>query len=415
MNELSTIVSSFLERYPVNSCFMACSGGVDSMVLLDLLLKTGKKVNVLHVNYGLRGEASNADELLVREVCAERGLSLSILKVNLYEELKLSGGNLQQRARERRYAFFDDQVRPEDGLFMGHHLDDQFETFFLALSRGGGIRSLACMPEKKGIYCRPLLSVTKESLLTYAKENNISWREDVSNNELRYSRNKWRNLFLPLIEKSFPKLKTEISFMIACFQEKLNLIQSRASELRLVFEESQAIPFQWFKAEEGEVVAELLRMLSFSHGLNDELFKLLRADKGARLELKHHHFQTVYREKDHFYFSIDAELGLPKVVAEIVDFLPERFDKWIIYLDPDKLVGNLKLRYWKKADRIKSIGINGSKLISDVLSDAKVPSFSKAKQLVLHDDVKILWCIGYAVSREAIATSDSHKIKVSLN
>lgn len=415
MIDFSKLIDSFLEKHSLNSCFLACSGGVDSMVLLDLLLKTGKNVEVLHVNYGLRGEASDADEALIREVCKEMDLPLSVLKVNLYEELKLNGGNLQQKARELRYRFFNDSVAHGNGLFMGHHLDDQLETFFLAVSRGGGIRSLACMSEKKGIYCRPLLSVSKKDLLNYAKQNNVRWREDSSNSEIHYSRNRWRNIFLPSIERSFPNMKTEVTSLIACFQLKLGEIQTRVNEFLTLFQQSRTIPFYWFEIEDGEVVTELLRILSFSHGLTNELSKLMRADKGARLVIKHPYFRAVYRENDHFYFSIDVETELPKVVLEFVDFLPEHFDKRTVYFDADKIVGNLQLRRWRKGDRIKPIGVKGSKRISDILSDAKVPAFSKAEQLVLHDDVRILWCVGYAVSEEVIATAYSRILKISLN
>lgn len=384
------------------------------MVLLELLCRSGKKLKVLHVNYGLRGEASEADEALIREVCFEKGIALSVLNVNLYEELKLHGGNLQQKARDRRYAFFEEHTASEDGLFMAHHLDDQIETFFLALGRGGGIRSLACMPEKKGIFCRPLLSVTKERLRQYAAENNVRWREDQSNQGLGYSRNKWRNVFLPQIEKSFPVIRTEVPFLVSCFQEKLNEIQIKANEFLESFRESHVIPFDWFKLDGGDVVAELLRTLMFSHGLKNELRKLIRANKGARLALSHESFRMVYREEDHFYFSVDLNFELPTIGIEPVTSLPDQFDKWTIYLNPEKIKGNLRLRHWQKGDRIKPIGVRGSKLISDILSDAKVPSHQKSDQWVLHDDEKILWCVGHAVSIEAIAARNTKKMKVCL-
>ena len=412
MNDPELLVSAFLHRYPVANCVLACSGGLDSMVLLDLLYRSGKKIKVLHVNYGLRGEASEADEALIREVCAKKRVALSVLNVNLYEELKLHGGNLQQKARDRRYAFFREQTSAEDGLFMAHHLDDQIETFFLALARGGGIRALACMPEKKGIFCRPLLSVTKESLRQYASENNVRWREDQSNQGLGYSRNKWRNGFIPQIEKSFPGIRTEIPFLVHCFQEKLNEIQIKANEFLESFRESHAIPFDWFKLDGGEVVDELLRKLMFSHGLSKELPKLMRAQKGARLTLSHESYRMVYREEDHFYFSVDTNVELPSIVIETVNSLPDQFDKWTIYLNPEKISGKLRIRRWKKGDRIKPIGVRGSKLISDILSDAKVPSHLRSDQLVLHDDEKILWCVGQAISADVSASVDTTILKV---
>jgi tRNA(Ile)-lysidine synthase len=120
-------------------------------------------------------------------------------------------------------------------------------------------------------------------------------------------------------------------------------------------------------------------------------------------------------EKEGFYFMEQTELpALPEIQMEIVEELPSTFDKQVLYLDPEKITGELAVRYWKIGDRIKPVGLKGSKLISDVLTDAGIPSHERHNQLVLCDDEKILWCIGYSVSREAVAAHDSVKMKITL-
>lgn len=414
MNDLNRHVANFLDEHPVKRCLIACSGGVDSMVLLDLLRKSGKELLVLHVNYGLRGEASDLDEALIRDYCSQHELSFESKRIDLYSVLKSEGGNLQNKARDIRYAYFESHFQEGDGIFMAHHLDDQIETFFMALSRGGGIRALSCMAEKRLPFYRPLLSFSKAELISYANTNNVAWREDQSNDQLTYARNKWRNLFLPELRKVFPEIGTDVQILIKQVQLRLQEIQSKARSLQMEFKQKGILPFEWMELEEGEAVTELLRLSRFSHGLFDELLKLKNADKGARIQLDHADYDIVYRESDHFRFTIHEKSLIPELLISRLDVLPSFFDKNTIYLDPEKISGQLYIRTWQIGDRIKPIGINGSKLISDILSDAKVPTFEKSAQLVVHDDKKILWCVGHAVSREALATIHSEKIRVDL-
>jgi len=414
MSDLLKHAMQFLSTHHVDRCIVTCSGGVDSMVLLDLLRKSGKEILVLHVNYGLRGEASALDEALIQDYCSQHQLPFKSKRINLYSILRSEGGNLQQKARDNRYAYFETHFQEGDGIFLAHHLDDQIETFFMALTRGGGIRALSCMAEQRNHFYRPLLSIEKAALMAYAQKNDVPWREDESNDSLTYARNKWRNTFLPEIKNVFPEITVEVQELVNQFQLNLQRVQLKAEALLEEFDQNGIIPFEWMEQEEGEVVTELLRLKGFSHGVVDELRKLKNAGKGGRIKLDHAKYTIVYRESDHFRFSSNEKFNLPELVIHHVDVLPPSFDKKTIYLDPEKINGKLAIRTWQSGDRIKPIGIHGSKLISDILSYAKVPASEKASQLVVHDDFKILWCVGYAVSREAVATALSKKIQVDL-
>lgn len=414
MNDLNRHVTYFLEQHPVKRCLIACSGGVDSMVLLDLLRKSGKELLVLHVNYGLRGEASDLDETLIADYCRKHQLSFKSKRLDLYEVLKSEGGNLQNKARDIRYGFFKRFLLEGDGIFMAHHLDDQIETFLMALSRGGGIRALSCMAEKRLPFYRPLLSFSKAELISYAQTNNVVWREDHSNQELSYARNKWRNIFLPELRKAFPEIGTDVQILIKQVQLQLQDIQSKAKILLSDFRVNGIIPFHWLDVEAGEAAKELLRITGFSHGVYDELIKLRNSEKGARIGIDHTDFKLVFREAEYFRFLSDTIKEIPELHIQSIIQLPEIFDKHTLYLNPDKITGQLRIRTWQNGDRIKPIGLVGSKLISDILTDAKVPTSQKSSQLVVHDAEKILWCIGFAISREALATPSSRKLKVEV-
>ncbi|MCE2713350.1 MAG: tRNA lysidine(34) synthetase TilS [Cryomorphaceae bacterium] len=416
MSDLLSHVQTFLTKYNLRRCFVGCSGGVDSMVLLDIIQKSGLPVKALHVNYNLRREASDADEALIRSYCTQKEIELEVLNLDLQHLLSTEGGNLQQKAREIRRNFFERQiVHPGDGIFLAHHLDDQVETFFLALSRGGGLRSLCCMAEKRERYFRPLLSRAKSELISYATLNSIPWNEDQSNAQLYYSRNRWRTIFLPELKQHFPDLEKNVLVLVEQFQNRLHTIQEEAKRVSSSFLQNDQLDFNFFDSTDSEVLRELLHVNEFSHGTYDELKKIRHSDKGISIQIIHPRYREIFKEDDHFFLAVDKLLKLPKLNTRRVEVLPETFTKQCIYLDPEKVVGSLNLRFWQQGDRIKPIGMKGSKLISDILSDAKIPSNEKSGQLVVHDDEKILWCVGHSVSREALATLDSKKLEVTLD
>ncbi|MEY4605129.1 MAG: tRNA lysidine(34) synthetase TilS [Bacteroidota bacterium] len=416
MSKLQEHVAAFLSNFGVERCFVACSGGVDSMAMLHALYQSGKPVHALHVNYGLRGDDSDADEALVRSFCDQKSIPLSVLKLNLKELLETDKGNLQARAREIRRSFFLEHIgHSTDGIFLAHHLDDQIETFFLALSRGGGLRALACMADKRDYFYRPFLLFKKQEIHSYALENHVPWREDASNSQTYYSRNRWRQLFLPELKNLFPELEEQVLFLVNRFQKELTRIQKDADGLKERFLTEQRLDFNTFDSCDEEVLRELLQTTGFSYGTYKELKKLRTSEKGASVQIEQAHCHKIFKESDHFYFQMEEVVpSLPKLKVDLIENLPISFDKETLYLDPEKISGELRLRVWMHGDRIKPIGLQGSKLISDILTDAKIPAFAKAAQYVVCDDEKILWCVGHSISREALATPDSKKLKVTL-
>jgi tRNA(Ile)-lysidine synthase len=155
--------------------FVACSGGLDSMVLLDLLTRNNYQPTVLHVNYKLRGEESDLDQKLVEKYCLEHQLSNHIYQTNDSEVKALKSGNLQEKARTIRYTFFEKHllVKANSLLYLGHHLDDQIETFFMRVLRKSGLTGMQLMKLKMDYKIRPFLNYHKEDLLLYAQEYQV--------------------------------------------------------------------------------------------------------------------------------------------------------------------------------------------------------------------------------------------------
>ena len=180
------------------------SGGADSVALLLLLMDADKQVTAVHVNHGLRGDASDGDEAFVRALCEKHQVPLLTYRADPPDN---PGENW---AREARYGFFREamQTSGAEALVLAHHRDDQAETLLLHLLRGAGLTGLTGMsPDTTadGLrILRPLLGYSRAELRAYLKERNQSWREDASNGDARYLRNALRKDVLPLLEQLVP-------------------------------------------------------------------------------------------------------------------------------------------------------------------------------------------------------------------
>lgn len=186
--------------------FVAYSGGLDSTVLLHILisLKRSKPIIAIHVNHQLSPQA-DAWQIHCERFCEQLGVELKSETVNVESQ----GSGIESAARLERYKVFESIVKKDDILLLGHHLDDQVETMLYRLMRGTGPNGLAGITPLRhlgeGQLVRPLLSRTKIELEKYAHENNLSWIDDESNDDSKFDRNYLRNEVIPLLEKRWPK------------------------------------------------------------------------------------------------------------------------------------------------------------------------------------------------------------------
>lgn len=205
---LETLRKFWVQVAPEGRVFLAISGGVDSMVLLEGLHRLGgeKRLHVVHVNHSLRGEESDGDESMVRARAAALGIPFTVRALDWSRE-KPS----QNRCRERREAIFRELcAAPSDRVWLAHHLNDQAETLFLRLLRGTGARGLRGMLPVNGIKVRPFLTLEKATLLAAAAEWGVPWREDSSNRSTRYERNWVREIF-SLVETRRPGFQGKLA------------------------------------------------------------------------------------------------------------------------------------------------------------------------------------------------------------
>ncbi|MBL1431926.1 MAG: tRNA lysidine(34) synthetase TilS [Gammaproteobacteria bacterium] len=206
-----------LQHYPnVRRYWVAFSGGVDSSVLLHAMAQLApelqsSQLNAIYIDHGLQAESQQwSDHCL--SVCEKLGINI----ISLSAEVRLEqGDSLEEKARESRYLLLADFIDEGDALLTAQHKDDQAETFLLQALRGAGPKGLASMPMaksfSKGLHLRPLLGFSKQNLISYAKDNNLTWVEDPSNAQMRFQRNYLRQKVFPVVRKTWPSMSDALS------------------------------------------------------------------------------------------------------------------------------------------------------------------------------------------------------------
>lgn len=280
-NFKKNLVSLTPDLYAKNF-LLAVSGGADSMVLASLFKMCDLKFEIAHVNYHFREEDSNLDQKLVEEFCYENNIRFHLR--NITDEEKSNMKSLQNWARDIRYNFFFDILEKEnlDFVVTAHHLNDELETFIINLSRGSGIKGLSGIPKNENQILRPLLNHSKEEIYIFAKENNINYREDKSNQKDDYLRNKIRHHITPKIVEVFPNF-------LAQFSESLSYLNSvnefYQSEIEKVYQEillsksddEFVLNKEKLFLQHPTLIIEIIRKLGF---IGIEIDKIIRAENG---------------------------------------------------------------------------------------------------------------------------------------
>jgi tRNA(Ile)-lysidine synthase len=415
LNKYQTYIQSFVEKHPATHYFIAVSGGHDSMLLLDLCRRNSLPITVLHVNYQLRGKESQGDQTFVETYCQQHSLPFHIHKIDLTEKLK-SGGNLQQLARKERYDFFESHLnqRTNSLLMVAQHQDDQLETFWLQLFRGSGLSGLQGMLEKNGRILRPLLPYTRKELSGLSSELNLMWREDSSNESTKYLRNLFRLKLIPELEQEIPTLRDSIQRIQGVFQATLEEEKEGINSIVEEILQNKIITLNEISLTPHYKLVEVLKKLHIPLVLSNNIQELLNSEVGKRLCWKANEgpFHELIKERDSLRFIPlnPQKSSTPTFRVNVISSLPTEFNKNVLFLDQSMIHGELFVRPWTEGDRMHPIGLNGSKLISDILKDDHVPSSEKNGCFVLCDGEKIICLIGHRIDRRCIASQETKLI-----
>ena len=224
---------------------LATSGGLDSMVMVDLLHKLPLDIAIAHCNFQLRGMESFEDQNFVQNYAKINNIELFITQFDtetFAEDYKLS---TQVAARELRYSWFYEllDIKKYDYILTAHHADDNLETFLINFVRGTGLDGLTGIPEQNDKVIRPILLFSRQELEQYAKENNIQWREDSSNASDKYLRNKIRHNVVPILKELNPEF-------LPSFQKTQKYLQ----ESQVMAEDASIMVYQQVANENGDDV-----------------------------------------------------------------------------------------------------------------------------------------------------------------
>ena len=356
---IHNVLRDFKKRYQIfdnSMLIVGVSGGCDSMTLLHGLQKIHSHITVAHVNYKLRGLESDQDAVLVEQIAKQYQLPFKSLTYDLKADLDQNGGNLQDRAREIRYRFFENLMNSEDSgyLVLAHHKGDQIENFWMQMARGGGLRAMSGMKMKESRILRPLLSVSKEQLNAYATENNIEWRTDSSNKKNEYTRNVWRNTLIPTLKQSIPHIDESVKYLQQVFREQIAQDEKHILSLGKSKNKSVLLKYSKMKKFTSNQWIEWLYQLEVPLSLSQSIVVLPMAPNGKKvlIESNRSPYKAVWREEKGLYFQSSNEIQTVKPGFKVSDsaLLPKEFTKDTLYLNPTLIKGQIRIRKWQQGD-----------------------------------------------------------------
>jgi len=419
---------------------VAVSGGLDSVVLCELLYRAGFDFVIAHCNFRLRGEESDRDERFVVQVAEKYGKNVLVkaFDTSVYAaERKLS---IQVAARQLRYDWFREVLEDwgAGNVLTAHHLDDNIETLLMNFFKGTGISGLRGMLPRQGIVVRPLLFTGRAALQQFALETGLIWVEDSSNESDKYTRNYFRHRIIPGIEEVFPNAlqnlaensgrfrEIEMIYRRAVDQQLKKLLEHRGNEVFIpVLKLKLSVPLS-------TLVYEMITPFGFSAQQTGAVIALLDSGSGKYVVSSTH---RILRNRDWLIISplqtmeaanilIEArdttvryeqgqlalrQLSSAEVPAEIRDStvsqrpLPSGSKQVsgpglpVAWLDAADIQFPLLLRKWQAGDYFYPLGMRKKKKLARFFIDSKLSMGDKEKIWVLEMNKKIVWVVGLRI------------------
>jgi tRNA(Ile)-lysidine synthase len=400
------------------------SGGADSAATAAALVEVlgADAVSGLHLNYGLRDD-SDRDEETVRELGARLGMDIEV------ERPALGEGNLQAEAREARYRAAERlrRSRGADWIATGHTRTDLAETVLYRLATSPGRRALLGLRPRRGAVVRPLLRLDREQVRRLVSELGLPFRDDPTNAEPLYARNRIRNEVLPVLREIGPGAEATIAETQAELAEEGEALERAAADVlaHSGADAAGAIGRDALASLHPAIRRLVLRRLAeraagaavaLGRSRADRIWRLLSQPEGgvvelgggveARIEGGHVRFATGAMDR-----PASVTLPLPgvcrfgswEVRAELSSGMPAAEGPDLAVLDPAVLGEPLVVRSWREGDRMRPLGLGGSKSLQDLFTDRKVPRSLRHSLPVVISDGRIVWIAGVAVSEEFVA------------
>jgi len=417
---------------------LAVSGGLDSVVMLDLMYSLGYRLGIAHANFGLRNEDSEKDEEFVRDLANKYAIPFFTKKFDTISYKETHKLSVQLAARQLRYDWFETLLKEQNYhyLLTAHHLNDQLETILYNLAKGTGIAGLRGIRPKIKHIVRPMLFADRQQILEYAQNQELSWREDISNESDKYSRNLIRHHIVPVLKELNPSVEQTVGQsaerlleMETWFDTEMNLLENK-----LLKREANAdfLNFGNLLNSPQALISlhHLLKKYNFNYAQSKEILGALNGLNGKKFESFTHILvkqeqELVITVKNELVFETQQiqettkhlEVCFSEEQSKVLNFEIKESQGFklikkseIACLDFDKLVFPLTLRTWKDGDFFVPLGMKGKKKVSDLLNELKIPNNLKHQVLVLCSADQIVWVVGYRINENFKFTKQSNKV-----
>lgn len=398
----------FLQKAKI---LIAVSGGLDSMVLLELLLLSKLDLAVAHCNFQLRNAESDGDEAFVKSYCSTHSIHGFFQRFDTQQFAEDEKLSIQVAARKLRYEWFYELLKKEnfDFVLTAHHLDDQLETFLINFSRGTGLDGLCGIPSLNDKIVRPLLIFSRAEIETFANENQLKWREDSSNSSDKYLRNKIRHQLVPLLKELNPSFLDSFEKTIQNVSQAQSLVDdaSRIVYRKVVTDvDYQKVIDLKELMQLSNYHAYLYQWLSpFGFSAWQDIYDLVEAQSGKQILSEHFRLvknrdtfilepKTVTISDEYFIKEKEIQLNFPLKLrfCEVSDLSIS--DSKTIFVDSKLVKFPLTLRKWKEGDYFYPFGMKGKKKVSKFFKDEKFSLPKKETTWLLCSENKIIWIVG---------------------
>jgi tRNA(Ile)-lysidine synthase len=418
------------------------SGGADSVALLRVLasgeLGELAGLSVLHLDHMLRGDDSDGDAAFVTRLCGALGVPCHVIRYDVAAYAAEAGLNLEDAGRRVRYRFAEEELDarcreagadPRTGrIAVAHTFDDRMETFLMRLASGAGPAGLMGMPYTRGRLVRPLLDARRADVVSYLRGLGQEWREDATNADTTRTRARVRTQLLPLLERMNPRFDEALARTLAVLADEDAWVDAAARDA------SASV----FDAGEGEVRADRAALAALPRALGRRALRGALAGAfpdDSRVDFEH--IEAVLDGLAEAGFARDLPGGL-RVFTEYATLVISRAptgdgalapallpvpgtvdlgaagrlcaveadpralvdDPRVALVDADRFRGPLVVDSVRPGDRMRPLGMSGTRKVADVLTDAKVPRRARPSVPVVRDGGSIVWLAGLRMSED---------------
>lgn len=415
---------------PPDRILLAVSGGLDSMVMLNLFKRSHYTIGVAHCNFQLRGSEAEEDERFVADACKAADVPFFVKKFSTRDYATANKLSIQAAARELRYAWFQELMSEERFTFLAtaHHVNDSLETVLLKWVHGSSLESFAGIPVRNKKVIRPMLFATRTQLADFASEKGIMWRNDSSNDSDDYQRNFIRHQVVPRLKEINPALESTFLHGLKKITGELEFLRTQLEQWKAehihqkvgqVFINKAALLNATFS---DSLLWRVVREYGFNIDQCHDMMQAMQSQSGKKF-IGTSHLLTLDRDHiiispyDDAYEAVTIREKNESVVRGVWEISIERTtskeistSSIVASLDADKVKFPITWRYWQPGDSFYPLGMENRKKLSDFLIDRKIPLADKNGISVLESDGEIIWVVGHRIDNRYKITPETKSV-----